>query len=532
MHKILVLEDDSTFAAILEGFLKKNGFTVEVRNSVRSALDAILKEDFHLLLLDYRLGDGIALDLLPQLEEHNRQLPPSIIMTSFHDVRTAVKAIRQGVYDYITKPINPDELLIVVREALANASDSSDGQGNQPAETTQKEKSKTSSGNRRSSSARRIFAPEDFVEGRSKAANKLQDYIALVAPTDMSVLIRGESGTGKEYVARSVHRLSNRADKPFMSIDCGTLSRELASSELFGHVKGSFTGALQDKVGQFEAASGGTLFLDEIGNLSYDVQVKLLRALQEGVIQPVGSTKEIKVDVRIIAATNEDLVGAQSENRFREDLYHRLNEFEIQVPALRDRREDFDDFVQFFIAKANEELGRTVESPSDEVMAVWEAYDWPGNLRELRNIIRRMVLLTKGTVSELDTLPEDMIHAVKNGHSHGRNSEVPVGGSPGNPATPGVPPASGNSAYPLTPPNPPNPPNPMNPVNPVTANTTGPGIVPPGGEIDLKLYNEQHERNLIIEVLNKTRYNKSKAAKLLNIDRKTLYNKMEKYDIF
>lgn len=529
MPKILVLEDDSTFAAILEGFLKKNGFVVEVRNSVKSALEAILKEDFQLLLLDYRLGDGIALDLLPQLEENDKKLPPSIIMTSFHDVRTAVKAIRQGVYDYITKPINPDELLIVVREALSSGSDQTDASpSDRPVEQTRKEGSKAPSSSRRSSS-RRVFEPVDFVEGRSKAANKLQDYIALVAPTDMAVLIRGESGTGKEYVARSVHRLSNRADKPFLSIDCGTLSRELASSELFGHVKGAFTGAVQDKIGQFEAASGGTLFLDEIGNLSYDVQVKLLRALQEGVIQPVGSTKEIKVDVRIIAATNEDLVGAQSENRFREDLYHRLNEFEIQVPALRDRREDFDDFVQFFIAKANEELGRTVESPSDEVMAVWEAYDWPGNLRELRNIIRRMVLLTKGTVSELDTLPEDMIHAVQNGHSHGQNSEVPVAGNPGNPATPGVPPASGNSAYPLTPPN---PPNPMNPVNPVTANTTGPGVVPPGGEVDLKLYNEQHERNLIIEVLNKTRYNKSKAAKLLNIDRKTLYNKMEKYDIF
>lgn len=512
MSKILVLEDDSTFAAILEGFLKKNSFEVEVRNSLKTGLEAIQKDDFQLLLMDYRLGDGIALDLLERNEQHDKKFPPSIIMTSFHDVRTAVKAIRLGVYDYITKPINPDELLIVVREAIATAADrqeqvrTHDHSTERPVNEKPSRGSKSATPTSKSRHAR--YSHIDYVEGSSQAANKLQDYIALVAPTDMAVLIRGESGTGKEYVARSVHRLSKRADQPFVSIDCGTLSKELASSELFGHAKGAFTGAIQDKIGQFQAASGGTLFLDEIGNLSYDVQVKLLRTLQEGVIRPVGTTKLIQVDVRIIAATNEDLIGAQSENRFREDLYHRLNEFEIQVPALRNRPEDFEEFVYFFIEKANEELGRQVEHPDEEVMEVWRAYDWPGNLRELRNTIRRMVLLTKGKVSGLDTLPEDMIQAVQNVRASARNAsnEESVDGAAA---------VGGDGA--------------------VAGARTG-GFAPPpygvGGEVDLKLYNEQHERNLIIEVLNQTRYNKSKAAKLLNIDRKTLYNKMEKYDIF
>lgn len=492
--KILIVEDDTTFASILEKFLLKHDFEVEVRYSVKTGLEVLQQDNFKLLLLDYRLGDGTALDLLNELQKQEK-LIPSIIMTSFNDVRTAVKAIRQGVFDYITKPVNPDELMLIVNDALTS--------GEEQLQLHQSEKpqnASNTSAKERKKKLETTSRKDWFVEGSSRSAVKLHDYIALVAPTDMSVLIRGESGTGKEYVARLIHDLSKRKDKKFISIDCGTLSKELASSELFGHIKGSFTGALQDKVGQFVEASGGTLFLDEIGNLSYDVQVKLLRALQERVIQPVGSNKTLEVDVRIIAATNEDLLGAQAEGKFREDLYHRINEFEIQVPALRDREDDFDEFLEFFIDQANAELERDVTRLDDEVMDVLKSYDWPGNLRELKNIVRRMILLTKGNTADLGTLPEDMVSAAQ------RNSF-------GQLSTQELVPTS----------------IPVEIAAETMAGTSGIGTEAPG--VDLKLRNEEHERNLIMDVLQKTRYNKSKAAKILNIDRKTLYNKMEKYGI-
>ena len=453
MANILLVEDDTTFATILENFLKKKGFNVVAKYSVKSGIEALKAQEFQLILLDYRLGDGIGLDVLEALRAQDKVIP-SVIMTSFNDVRTAVNAMRQGVFDYITKPVNPDELLMVVNEALQV-----------------KPTGKAST----ASKVRKAIADPgfDFVEGTSTAARKLHEYIALVAPTDMSVLIRGESGTGKEYVARAIHQKSKRANRPFVSIDCGTLSKELASSELFGHVKGSFTGALNDKTGQFEEATGGTLFLDEIGNLSYDVQVKLLRALQEQVIQPVGANKTINVDVRVIAATNEDLLGS---GKFREDLYHRINEFEIIVPALRDRRGDFQQFVDFFVKKTNEELGRNVEELTSDVEDIFDAYDWPGNLRELKNVIKRMVLLSAGTKAEASALPEEMVSAIK--RSADRTAATPSAENP-----------------------------------------------------DLRLHSEAHERKLIVDVLQKAKYNKSKAAQMLNIDRKTLYNKMEKYGI-
>lgn len=455
MANILLVEDDTTFATILENFLKKKGFDVVVKYSVKSGIEALKNNQFQLILLDYRLGDGIGLEVLDALRAQDKMVP-SVIMTSFNDVRTAVNAIRQGVFDYITKPVNPDELLMVVNDALEGKSAT---------------KANASSPGRKA--GKKSAAPDlDFVEGSSTAARKLHEYIGLVAPTDMSVLIRGESGTGKEYVARAIHQKSKRAGKPFVSIDCGTLSKELASSELFGHVKGSFTGALNDKTGQFEEATGGTLFLDEIGNLSYDVQVKLLRALQEQVIQPVGANKTINVDVRVIAATNEELLGS---GKFREDLYHRINEFEIIVPALRTRRGDFQQFVDFFVRKANEELGRNVTELADEVKDIFDTYDWPGNLRELKNVIKRMVLLSPGTRAEASALPEEMVYAIKR---PAENTAVPTADNP-----------------------------------------------------DLRLHSEAHERKLIVDVLQKAKYNKSKAAQMLNIDRKTLYNKMEKYGI-
>ncbi|QNL48428.1 sigma-54-dependent Fis family transcriptional regulator [Olivibacter sp. SDN3] len=457
MAKILLVEDDTTFSAILDGFLKKNGHDVEVKYNVKTSIKT-LDDSIDLMLLDYRLGDGTGLDVLEEMR--NRELNiPVIIMTSFNDVRTAVRAMRQGVFDYITKPVNPDELLMVLNEALTNKTSI------YVPDTSKTEKKQDS------------IETTDFVKGISLPSKKLHEYINLVAPTDMSVLVRGESGTGKEYVARSIHLNSNRATKPFVSIDCGTLSKELAASELFGHIKGSFTGALTDKKGQFEEANGGTLFLDEIGNLTYDVQVKLLRALQERVIQPIGANKHIKVDVRVIAATNDDLLGNSSAGSFREDLYHRINEFEIIVPALRDREQDMNTFIEFFVDKANKELNRNVSSLSDEVRSIFYAYDWPGNLRELKNVIKRMVLLTPGDRAEISALPDEMVLSIKH------DKQLKVVADHDHIAS------------------------------------------------DLKSQSEAHERQLIIDVLQQVKYNKSKAAQVLNIDRKTLYNKLEKYGI-
>lgn len=441
MAQILVIEDDSTFALLLESFLQRNGHTVDVRNNIKSGFQAVQLKLYDVLLLDYRLPDGTGLELLASAR--NKKLnTPAIIMTSFNDVRTAVKAMQAGAFDYITKPVNPDELLMRLGDAL----------GKKEPEEIKADKSEPA-----------------FIKGNSEASMKLHEYIELVGPTDMSVIIQGESGTGKEYIASSIHRAGKRSNKPFVAIDCGSLSKELAASELFGHQKGAFTGALFDKKGQFEEANGGTLFLDEVGNLSYDVQIQLLRALQEKVIHPLGSNRQVKVDVRIITATNEDLLSNVQKGEFREDLYHRLNEFKINVPALRDRGNDLDIFIKHFINLANSELGRNVKGLSPEASTIFKKYDWPGNLRELKNVIKRMVLLAKGEEAGIETLPEEMILSIN-------QPQKPSG-------------------------------------------------------TDLKALNEANEKELITETLRKVKYNKSKAAKLLNIDRTTLYNKMEKYQI-
>lgn len=441
MAGILIIEDDLTFSQLLEGFLNKHGHQPVVVHDVKNAFKALTQKNFDLLLIDYRLPDGTGLDILSYARERGFHYP-IVIMTSFNDVRTAVKSIQLGAADYITKPVNPEELLMIISGSL--------GKKQETPEAGQAEHA-------------------DFIRGKSSNADKLYAHIDLVAPTDMSVIIQGESGTGKEYAARTLHAQSKRSKKPFLAIDCGALSKDLAASELFGHVKGAFTGAINDKKGQFEAAEGGTLFLDEVGNLSYEVQVKLLRALQERVIQPLGSTKKIAVDVRIITATNDDLLNSIQNGEFREDLYHRLNEFKILLPALRDRGQDLELFIEHFIKISNAELDRNVQHLSPAVKDLLLQYDWPGNLRELKNVIKRMVLLTPGDTAQLEALPEEMILAIKH-----------------------------------------------------PAKATG---------TDLKAINESNEKAMIIETLVKVRYNKSKAAKLLNIDRKTLYSKMERYEI-
>lgn len=437
MVKILIVEDDSTFAQIIEGFLLKKGFTVVLAPTTKQSYKILLEEKFDLLLVDYRLPDGTGLDVLSFSRDQGLAIP-TIIMTSFNDVRTAVKSMQLGAFDYITKPINPDELLMVINKSLDKKED-------QP------------------------LALNNFIKGKSAVADKLYEHINLVAPTDMSVIIQGESGTGKEFAAKTLHLQSKRSNKPFIAIDCGALSKDLAASELFGHVKGAFTGAVTDKKGQFEVANGGTLFLDEVGNLSYEVQVKLLRALQERDIQPLGSTKKIPVDVRIITATNDDLINSIQQGEFREDLYHRLNEFKILLPPLRDRGKDLELFINHFISLSNKELGRNVINIDADAKELLLKYDWPGNLRELGNVIKRMVLLSRDETATIDSLPDEMKLAI--------------------------------NQFPKT------------------------------SSSDLKATNEVNEKHLITETLLKVKYNKSKAAKLLNIDRKTLYSKMERYGI-
>lgn len=444
MAHILVVEDDLSFSMLLENFLKKNGHTVAIKHTVKESVQALSAGHFDLLLLDYRLPDGTGMDVLGKAHTPDSQTPV-IIMTSFNDIRTAVKAIRSGAFDYITKPVNPEELLMVLKDAL-NRQAAKD----QPAKQEE--------------------PLQEFVTGVDEQSMQLHQYVQLVAPTDMSVIVQGESGTGKENIARSIHRLSKRSKAPFVAIDCGALTPELAASELFGHVKGAFTGALQDKQGQFEAADGGTLFLDEVGNLGYEIQVKLLRAIQERVIQPIGSNKQVHVDVRIITATNDDLLTSVKEGAFREDLYHRLNEFKIKVPSLRERGEDLALFIDHFISQANRELGRSVKGLSPEVAQLFNRYEWPGNLRELKNIVKRATLLSAGDVIKIDALPDEMVLAVN------QTSTPP--------------------------------------------DTT-----------DLKVLQADNEREMIIRTLQQVRYNKSKAARLLNIDRKTLYYKMSKYHI-
>lgn len=459
MHRVLITEDDITFALLLERYLKRNNYDVLLTHNVMQAQEALQSErDLYAYLLDYRLPDGDGLELLNFMIEHDIKVP-TLMMTSFSDVKTAVQAIKKGAQEYITKPINQEELLMLLSAVK-------DQQSRYISITEPKQAPLPE----QKADALQLMGMS-FVKGSSSLAQQLHQHVSLVAQTDMSVLINGESGTGKEHIARALHELSKRSDKPFIAVDCGALSNELAASELFGHVKGSFTGALHDKVGVFERANGGTIFLDEVGNLSYEVQVKLLRAIEQREIVPVGGQKVVKVDVRLITATNEDFRTAIQHGNFREDLYHRINEFKIKVPPLRERQDDMEEFIRFFIQQSNDELGKHVTGVDDEVMRIFKTYHWPGNIRELKNIIKRAVLLAPQSLITVAELPEEM--------------EFNVTQQPAAPA---------NGA-------------------------------------DLKALQQQSEKELIIKTLVATKYNKSKAAKLLNIDRTTLYNKLAKYGI-
>ena len=445
MSKILVIEDDVAFCKLVEKFLSKQGYEISCAFSAVQAHRLIENLKFNLILTDLRLPDSDGMTLLSEFKK-NLPTTPVILMTGYSDINTAVKAMKNGAFDYISKPFNPDEVLLVVENALKTSLPEAS-----PKEISQKPE---------------IAKDEqtEFVTGVSPAALKLAEYIKLVSPTDISVLIIGESGTGKEVIAHKIHRNSNRSNKPFVAVDCGTIPKDLAASEFFGHIKGSFTGAINNKVGYFEAANGGTIFLDEIGNLSYENQMQLLRALQERKIKPVGSNKEIAVDIRIITATNEDLRQAVKKGEFREDLYHRINEFSIDSPSLKDRKQDLLIFADYFLQKANEQLDREVIGFSDQVIQIFYNYSWPGNLRELQNVVKRATLLTTSSMIEQQVLPSELL-----GITEKNNQDV----------------------FSLS----------------------------------------ENEKEAIIEALKQANNNKSEAAKLLKITRKTLYNKLNFYGL-
>lgn len=456
MPKVLIIDDDVAFCSLLKTFLRKNNYETEEYHTGREGIRAVYEKSFDIVLIDFRLPDLDGLDLLKNIKKKYFHLPV-IIMTNYANIKIAVKAMQLGAFEYVTKPINPDEILLSIKGAMEAAKEKQENKVSTPGKKT---------------AAKTL----PFVQGESPNSRQVQNHIDLVAPTNISVIVQGESGTGKEYVSRMIHQKSPRRDNPFVALDCGALSEELAGSELFGHVKGAFTGALHDKIGEFQAANSGTLFLDEIGNLSYEIQIKLLRAIQERVIRQIGSNKDISVDVRLIVATNEDLADAVRQGDFREDLYHRLNEFQIKVPALRERREDIPRFAEHFLNMANQELNKEIKGFEQDVMDKLQSYNWPGNIRELKNVIKRAVLLSSSDIVTLDALPPEII-------------------------------------------------------TPVTQNIIKEQAHSARDEADLKVVKHKTEKAIIEETLIKVKYNKTLAAKMLNIDRKTLYNKIKRYKL-
>lgn len=443
---ILIIEDDVTFSLMLATWLGKKGFSVSTTTTLKDAMLKLKAGLFDLVLSDLRLPDGDGIELLEWKKEMALEVP-FIVMTNYAEIQTAVQAIKLGASDYIAKPINPNDLLTKIHDLL------------------EKEKAR---GVEKVAKAPKKKAQSEYVEGESKLSLQLHEHARLVAPTDMSVLLSGSSGTGKEYVARYIHTHSLRKNTPFVAVDCGAIPRDLAASEFFGHIKGSFTGAIENKTGAFEAAQGGTIFLDEIGNLTYEIQVQLLRALQERKVRPIGSTREIAIDVRLISATNENLQKAIQRGDFREDLYHRINEFTLRIPDLREREDDFSIFAERFLEQANRDLQKEIMGFDKEAYTLMKAYSWPGNIRQLKNTIKYATLLATGSYITPEHLPAEMLK---------EQSES-------------------------------------------TPKHTG-----------LSLKNESQEKDLILKALKEADNNRTKAARLLGIDRKTLYNKMRLYDL-
>jgi two-component system, NtrC family, response regulator HydG len=456
MKRILIIEDDTDMCSLLVNLLTKEGYTTDFAHSGSKGLKKYREATFDLVMCDYRLGDTEGAKVLQEIKKVDEQAKV-IIFTGYDDIKTAVNVIRLGACDFLLKPLKQEDILRVIQKVFDQ-------------NTT------VSSSNYHFTSSR--SSTPVYLRGVGDLTKEMYRQVELVAPTDYSVILYGESGTGKEVVARTIHELSDRKDKPFVAVDCGTLSKELASSELFGYVKGSFTGAAADKEGNFEIANGGTLFLDEVANLSYDIQATLLRAIQEKKIRRVGGDKEIPTDVRIIVASNENLQTAYLNGKFREDLYHRFNEFSIIIPPLRERKEDLVLFADHFLQECNAELGKNITGFEEEVMEMFLQYEWPGNLREMRNVIRKAALLCTGSIINSKPIPAELSRS---------NSRLSM--------------------------------------NFEVKHTKG------EFKGNLRSAAFMAEYQIILSALQKVNFNKSKAAELLNIDRKTLYNKLKHYEL-
>ena len=469
--RILIIDDDFDMCTLLSRFLDKRGYTTEVAHNGTKGLAKFNEFHFDIVLCDYRLGDKDGKDVLVKIKEAKPKTIV-IIITGYSDIKTAVDVIKLGAFDYITKPLIPDEVINVIEKALAN-----------PVSEPVASASKTSGVNSQKKKIYELSLNNEYLIGQDGETAKIYRQIEIVAPTNYSVILYGESGTGKEVIAKTIHEASKRKGKPFIAMDCGTLSKELSGSELFGHVKGAFTGAVTDKEGHFEIANGGTLFLDEVSNLPKDVQASLLRVIQERKYKRVGGTKEMDVDVRIIVASNENLQEAYQKGKFREDLYHRFNEFSINLPALRNRKDDIPLFAQFFLDRTNAELQKNIEEYEEDVQEMFLNYAWPGNLREFRNVVRRAVLLTPSGKINSKVLPWEITQSLA--HSESRSNGIDHIST------------FSNSQY---------------------------------KDVDLKDAAAKAEYETIMNVLKEVNFNKTKAAEILKIDRKTLYNKIKVYE--
>ena len=507
MSKILVIDDDVDMCLLLKRFLSKNGYNVTLAHNGKKALEELENAEPDLVLCDFRLEDIDGKELLIKIKEkYNRT--PVIIVTGYSDIKVAVDVMKLGAYDYVTKPLFPDEILLSIKTALQKSTErktNNDISNSSATAVITEDDQKNNSRGKTITSGQYIFSD-------SPEFKNILKQIDLVSPTNYSILIYGESGSGKEAIAQEIHKRSKRKDMPFVAIDCGALSKELAGSELFGHEKGSFTGALNQKLGSFEIANGGTIFLDEVANLSYDVQVALLRVVQERKMRRIGGNKDIDLDVRIIIASNERLLDSAKKGKFREDLYHRFNEFSIEVPPLRERKYDVMIFAKHFLKLTNDELSKNIRGFSPEVESIFKTYVWPGNLRELKNVVKRATLLCDTDYITPIVLPFEITNFSK--LQFGETVEE---------APSAVPQKQQEIPQPAF--------NTFTPPIPVIAEPVFNKQLEIN-EHSLKGASIDAEYEMIVEALRKANYNKSKAAKILNVDRKTLYNKMKQYKQF
>ncbi|HRJ84190.1 MAG TPA: sigma-54 dependent transcriptional regulator [Ignavibacteria bacterium] len=451
MEKILIIDDNESLRYTLESVLEENGFLPTSAEDGVKALEEFKSKSYDLVICDMKMPKMDGMQILAEVKKIDPEMP-FIILTAFGDIKNAVEAMKKGASDYLTKPFDNDGMILTLRKALEirylnkelailrkRTDDSYKGEG---------------------------------IIGSSPQMKEVFDQVKIVAPTNLTVLIQGESGTGKEVIANMIHRASERAGKPFIAVDCGAIPESLIESELFGHEKGAFTDAKSQREGKFEQANGGTIFLDEITNLSDPNQIKLLRAIQERKITRIGGKKALSLDVRILTATNVKLAEAVNNNKFRADLYYRLNEFHIDLPPLRARTGDLTQLVDHFIKDANEELNKSVNSVSDDVMKKIKAHHWPGNVRELRNTIRRAVLLTPGNIMEKISITDDV--APKTVYENQAEE-------------------SDNSSF--------------------------------------ETLTKKAEKDAILSALDESGGNKSKAAKLLNMNERTFYRKLKSLGI-